>query len=72
MQKGQKVKCVESYDTAVTEGNIYPVHAGYKDPDTVCGGRVLSDGFITTSDEGDEIYCMYPACLFGKWELVQE
>ncbi|MGL5726349.1 MAG: hypothetical protein ACRCYD_00625 [Plesiomonas sp.] len=70
MQKGQMVKCVKSHDASITEGKIYPVQAGYKDPDTVCGGRVCGDGFITTSDEGDEIYCAYPVCLFGEWELV--
>ncbi|MGL5280849.1 MAG: hypothetical protein ACRC8W_03710 [Plesiomonas shigelloides] len=75
MQKGQMVKRVESYSPlSLTTGKLYPVHAVAGDEDHVCGGKVGWDCFITTSDNGNDIYCtMYDEeKVWGRFELVQE
>lgn len=71
MVKDQKVKCVRSNDRNITDGKIYAILAGVGDVDHVNGGTVRDDSFIICSDAGDDIYCIYPRCLFGQWQLVE-
>lgn len=71
MNKGDVVRCVHSRDDYITEDRLYTIEAGFGDPNVVCGGTVLEDGMILTNDCGVKIYALYPACLFGVWEIVE-
>lgn len=71
MKKGDVVRCVQSRFDYITEDRLYTIEAGYGDLDVVCGGTVLEDGMILTNDRGAKIYALYPACLFGVWEIVE-
>ncbi len=71
MQKGQIVKCVVAKQDIFTVGQEYEVVAGRGDTDFRIGGRVENNGMILIDDNGEGTYCVFPECLFGKWELVK-
>lgn len=67
VKKGEVVICEAACWRGFTEGREYTVLAGGGDQDYVCGGEVLSDGFLAIDDEGDTVYLVFPACSDFVW-----
>lgn len=70
LKKGDFVKCIECPYGEFTVGEKYEVKAGAGDADFLFGGIVGDEAFITTTDRGSDAYCLFPACEFGKWEIL--
>ncbi len=70
--KGDFVECIRCPDGEFTVGNHYSVIAGPGDAQqaTSSGLPVQDGGFILIDDFGRHSYCLYPECVFGKWEIV--
>lgn len=70
LRSGQHVKLIKGYEENLTDGKIYIIEAGPGEEDIANGGYVGCEAFIIRSDVGLPIYCLYPQCFFGVWQIV--
>lgn len=72
MKKGQRVIYLGGEDTEkyLTVGKIYEITAVKGDQDWQGDIIKKDEVFQIINNHHESIYCLYPSCAFGDWELI--